>query len=620
MSNRRILITVCVFWLLISSGVIAQVASSTNYGLAGGTLVGGGGASSSTNANMSGAIPAGPAGVSASTNYEIGGGTINAFLSGIAAAYVGAQALDTIPRSGRTLKVAVSGGTGALTGQMFYRQRGAVSYSLRAMAPRAGDTLEIAVGPDLLTARGIDYYFEVDRGGVPAKIGGADNPFTFIVNMTNAEGQRPAGMPEASYRIVGVPINLTGTSTVQAIFADDLGVVDNTKWRLGRFTAAADSVVEYPDAQSVAPHRGYWLIARDGRRYGAAGFSQQPNRTVSGREYYEIPMDNGWNQFANPLPFDIDLDSSLMDDNGAVGPVNPTVLEDAFYYNGAGYLGRTVIPAWEGAFMRATKSGVSLLVRFKEAGAAFAKQGLVDKFPDADWLLTIGVMADGKLDLENVVGVQPQATAGRDVFDLSEPPIAPEGVSLGFDLAEPTGRLHAVDLRAPFTDGAKWKMSLSEATGRVLTVDGLDELPLDLEAWLAFDIGSAVQLEAGRQIAVPDDAESATLIVGKSDYAEQEVAPLLPSEYALEQNFPNPFNPSTNIRFALPEASEVTLTVFNLLGREVATVVTGRFDAGVYTVTWDGSNGAGVPVASGVYFYRLSTEEYRETRKMLLLK
>lgn len=94
----------------------------------------------------------------------------------------------------------------------------------------------------------------------------------------------------------------------------------------------------------------------------------------------------------------------------------------------------------------------------------------------------------------------------------------------------------------------------------------------------------------------------------------------LPDEYALHANFPNPFNPVTTIRYDLPEASGVSLTVFNSLGQKVATLVRKQQEAGVHKVTWDGSDARGQQLSSGMYFYRLKAGDFQETRKMILVK
>lgn len=89
----------------------------------------------------------------------------------------------------------------------------------------------------------------------------------------------------------------------------------------------------------------------------------------------------------------------------------------------------------------------------------------------------------------------------------------------------------------------------------------------------------------------------------------------LPKSFALNQNFPNPFNPSTNISFDLPVASRVTLTVYNILGQEVVQLVDDYMEAGSHSVSWNASS-----VSSGVYFYRITAEAFNQTRKMVLLK
>ncbi len=90
---------------------------------------------------------------------------------------------------------------------------------------------------------------------------------------------------------------------------------------------------------------------------------------------------------------------------------------------------------------------------------------------------------------------------------------------------------------------------------------------------------------------------------------------ILPGEFSLSQNHPNPFNPSTAIKFSLPEGCHVKLEVLNVLGQSVSTVVNGHLEAGAHRVHWDGNQ-----FSSGVYFYRLTTGDFVETKKMVLLK
>ena len=89
----------------------------------------------------------------------------------------------------------------------------------------------------------------------------------------------------------------------------------------------------------------------------------------------------------------------------------------------------------------------------------------------------------------------------------------------------------------------------------------------------------------------------------------------IPIEFSLNQNHPNPFNPSTNIQFSLPQSSYVTLEVFNTLGERVGVLASEELSAGTYNYSWDASN-----LTSGIYFYKLQAGEFVETKKMMLLK
>ena len=94
----------------------------------------------------------------------------------------------------------------------------------------------------------------------------------------------------------------------------------------------------------------------------------------------------------------------------------------------------------------------------------------------------------------------------------------------------------------------------------------------------------------------------------------------IPTRIALEQNIPNPFNASTELTFSLPVEADVIVEVMNISGRVVNTLLNSEMQSGVHSVRWDGTDDSGKELSSGVYFYRLRTDGYSETRKMMLLK
>jgi hypothetical protein len=109
------------------------------------------------------------------------------------------------------------------------------------------------------------------------------------------------------------------------------------------------------------------------------------------------------------------------------------------------------------------------------------------------------------------------------------------------------------------------------------------------------------------------------LFVNRYEYLSTE-GEGVPTEFALHENYPNPFNPSTTLRFDLPEVSDITLTIYNMLGQKVRTFNMQSTPAGYYSITWDATNNFGQQVGAGVYLYQLQTKDFVKTRKMVLLK
>ena len=95
---------------------------------------------------------------------------------------------------------------------------------------------------------------------------------------------------------------------------------------------------------------------------------------------------------------------------------------------------------------------------------------------------------------------------------------------------------------------------------------------------------------------------------------------LIPDEFTLYANYPNPFNPTTTISYDLPEQAQVTLGIYDLLGKKIKTLVNQSQDAGNKIAMWDGTDDLGRQVSAGVYLYQIQAGEFTQTRKMLLLK
>ena len=94
----------------------------------------------------------------------------------------------------------------------------------------------------------------------------------------------------------------------------------------------------------------------------------------------------------------------------------------------------------------------------------------------------------------------------------------------------------------------------------------------------------------------------------------------LPVTFALHNAYPNPFNPVATLRYDLPKDELVTITVYDILGNIVNNLVNGNQSSGYKSVQWNATNNQGQPVSAGVYFYSIEVGEFRQTKKMILLK
>jgi hypothetical protein len=157
-----------------------------------------------------------------------------------------------------------------------------------------------------------------------------------------------------------------------------------------------------------------------------------------------------------------------------------------------------------------------------------------------------------------------------------------------------------------------YTMSPEEATQAAAMIDAKYYVPIHTmgtpdtysDAIVArFTVTNKIIVKNGQSIALENTASSVADI------------PASPTSFSLEQNYPNPFNPSTTIKYQLPESGEVTLAVYDLLGRQVAVLVSEKLAAGRYSREWNPSN-----IPSGVYFCRLNAGSFSQTRKIILMK
>ncbi|MFZ5981565.1 MAG: hypothetical protein ACOYVF_13135, partial [Candidatus Zixiibacteriota bacterium] len=474
-------------------------SESDNYRIETGHISWGGGRSSSNDLAVSGTVPFQAAGITWAKNRVITGGLLASVYSNgntFLASYLGFDT-DTVTIADRRIEVIFGGDTGTVTGAMYYRPAGKRAYTKVDMLPTTGDTLYYDLASDLISLRGLEFYFELNRGTSNISLGDSTRPSVFITRVSESQGQCPDTLPETTYTMVSVPISIEDDDDAASVFTDDLGSYDPTLWRLGYYDNQSDSVLEYPDVPSVKPGHAYWIISRYKRLFGTEGYTATPNQEFLEKTYYEMALSRGWNQIANPFAFTIDWSDVKFNYNGAVIRHDSLIVDNiAYFYSNNTYYSASHLFPWRGVFIFVKKPGVKIMFPYQEAGQWTSKPPAAPTAPitssSRDWSLKLTLENSGYIDGENYLGVREDATDDADWFDAADPPPPPGKPRLAFRLPEPEKYLRRIDYRPELESGASWDMAIVNTGDCRLIIEGLNEIPEELECWLALEGGAVV--------------------------------------------------------------------------------------------------------------------------------
>ena len=540
-----------------------------------------------------------------------------------------------------TLETKLTDASGVLEATLYYGTTGTGVGTPVEMT--RGDSIWTAVVPgSTLSASGLEYYVESTDS-----LFNTGTSQTIYVSVTGVSASH--SLPSNSYRMVSVPIVPTDGDP-ESVFSE-LGSYNDTRWRFGRWSQGDSayyhefSVDWNDDNDNVEPGRGYWMIVDNSRSIDATGRSTVPTGEVGRESYYVVSLDSGWNQIGHPFHFDVAWDSVMVRKHAdsTAYPIadDPFPLLDGnlFGWSSGDYDSETAtLEAWKGYFVKSLWPGsMELLIPPVESQGATAKERWTGEY-DTDWLIQLSARSDARLDNHNYIGTSGRASNTWDRMDRADPPPRPTSyLRLSFphsDLGRYSGRL-GTDIRSVISEGESWKFEvqtdLSLATVQ-LDFSGMETVPesystvlIDEAAGVMIDLRDHAAYEFN--MGPSGEPREFQIVVGTEKYVEQAESglPDVPRRFGLAQNYPNPFNPLTTIDFEIPAHGgtaylPTSLKVYSLLGREVATLIDEPKQAGYHSATWNGRNGAGREVSSGVYFYRVVAGPYQETRRMVLLR
>jgi len=525
---------------------------------------------------------------------------------------------------------------------LYIREGGATRYrtvdSFRVVESRETTAQLRGRVPDTLTTRGLDYYAVLSDGqdtltvpaGGPARAAAQPRH----VSVRFEQWRAPIGLPPRTYRMVSVPAR--PDDGIKAALENSYGPYDTAKWRALRWDPSTEAYREYDELRSLEPGHAFWLIADNG-----TAFSLNQGRTVDASSPQPIPLDPGWNQVGSPFDFGVSweriLDASDLDGAALDGPVA---------FHGKSYRrGAPALQPWRGYLVfNATGEPDTLRVPPVAAGE---EQRQENRTPTAlattrdstsnskntsstPYTLQLTAQTTGTPPQQVWLGLRSGAKRGRDALDFAQaPPIdTPVRLSMQETVA---GRSvpHAGSFKPPSDAGQTWTLTLSHsktassATTVRLQLDAKGSLPADQRRYV-LDLDTERRVTPGQAIELaPGEHRRLKVIVGTEAYAKQQNAdvPLTSYETALRDNYPNPFEQETTLEYTLNSGREVTVEVYDVLGRRVRTLVNRKQqERGLHRVRWTGTNQHGEPVAGGVYFYRVEAADFRETRKMVLVR
>jgi hypothetical protein len=529
-------------------------------------------------------------------------------------------------------------------GTLFHRPGGASNYDAIAIA-QTGLEPEAVIPDSAVGARGIEYWIRVrtatsdsltDPPSDPAAV-----PRTIRTTVENLREGSPS--PGGSYRMVSMPLDFEGEllehESIANLLADEpgLGAYDPTRWRLFRYFPNLSQTLEFAPEQASAfqpmPGRAFWLISNDEHQVDTRPFAGTSPATDTA---YELVLEPGWNQIANPFAFPVAWASVARSLNigdphefGRVENGRSDYLPDP----------AEALKPFSGYFVKNFAAlPETIRIAPDEAVSVAQIRPTSERRSDAEGRHG-GATWAAALELDSAFGVQGRIVFGTkdgasfawDSSDREAPPLPPDRfASIAIDHRDWELRpgFYRRDFRDPSALGQVFKIELrgTSPARRVTLSTEVEALPEGFELQLV-DLDQQVShnllAEGDAPFLASTHPAQLEVVVGPRQFVEEEMSRRIPQPGALrlDASVPNPLRGATRIRFGLPEASTTSLSVHDLAGRLVATVVEARrLGPGFHTAVWDGRDDGGHAVASGIYFYRLVTEQGALSRKLLVLR
>ena len=450
------------------------------------------------------------------------------------------------------------------------------------------------------------YHYRVRGTNTVGVSGGADVTFTTSQSSSNTISLNNSftfndPTQSSSYRMIGLPgdNNMPPTQFISG--------TQKTDWNMFNDNGANENYFEEYDGSAkfnFTPGKGFWVLSRN-----AININTQVNAvSLAADDTYPVALHNGWNIISNPF----DRSVNLADIQNANGLAANAII---YAFNG-NFTQPTTMLTYEGYYFNNTTGLNSLKIPYSGGLLKTAKSS----YSVSEKSLTLKLSTQ-EFSSEVIIGFEPSASYDYDDKDYFAPPGDFEQLRINLinNKLSTSYKQLFIEHRPEIGEGQKFELQIKNMTNKEanLFVDGIEKFN-DYEVYLVEErLKKFYDLKIHYELEISGDHRNSEfrLLIGNKNFIDMYNDYSSPVEFALYQNYPNPFNPTTNIGFTISDFGFVSLKVYDVLGREVATLVNKEQKPGYYEVEWNASN-----QPSGIYFYQIKIVGFIETKKMTLIK
>ena len=431
------------------------------------------------------------------------------------------------------------------------------------------------------------------------------------LSTANISSGYPEGIAQNSWKTISFPGNLKYSSRDSVLILSGFDSQNyNSLWKLWNWTGQ-----EWIDAVTVETGKGYWFSHRNNLpSHLTLGSGQSANL-----DKFEYQLKPGWNMVASPYAFPLKM---TFDQDTLIGPYE--YINDAIGW--AEDFPTKWLPFKSYAIFNTTDDIVlHVIYAYNRKIEYLNVPSRVSALPLSSWSVDLILHSKGAIEKNNILGLSKAASNFKDKFDHPEPLSIIPRTTLSFVDSE--NNFSTRNFKQA-NEGHVWNAILTfkpNVTTAIIAPQISGDLPSEWDAVIINkNTNKIFSLNSSFEVSIlKDEVVEFSIVAGDRHYIDKIVSEYgitIPTSFALNQNYPNPFNPSTSIRYDIAVQGISRINIYDVLGRNIKTLINSYQSPGKYVIQWNGKDKNGFKVSAGVYFYQLNTASFTKTNKMILLK